>query len=343
MSPTPDQARFLRACRRQPVDRVPVWFMRQAGRYMEEYRRLRQRHSILEIAKTPELACEVTLQPVRSFPVDAAIIFADILLPAEAMGAKLRFAPGPIIDNPIRSSADVRRIKRVDVEKSLGFVLKAISLTRQSLGGLPLIGFAGAPFTLASYLIEGGPTHDFIRTKALMHGQPKTWDLLLGHVARVTADYLKAQIAWGAQAVQLFDSWVGALSPAEYRRYVMPHSQAVLEALKGSGVPVIHFGTGTAGFLEDFARAGGDVIGIDWRIDLASAWKRVGAKAIQGNLDPTLLLAPTPLLRRAVHELLEQAAHRKGYIFNLGHGILPNTPPGSVKAVADWVHAWSVN
>ncbi len=335
--------RFLRACRRQPVDRTPVWFMRQAGRYMKEYRALREKHSILALAKTPELACEVTLQPVRAMPVDAAIIFADILLPIEPMGAKLRFAPAPCIDNPIRTPGDVARLRSFDPREGLSFVLQAIRLTKSELGGLPLIGFAGAPFTLASYLIEGGPSKDFAKTKAFMHENPAAWERLMKKIAAITGEYLLAQSEAGADALQLFDSWIGALSPAQYRRFVEPHSRAVLRAARKSGKPVIHFGTGTAGFLESFAEAGGDVIGVDWRIDLSQAWKRIGKRAIQGNLDPALLLAPKKALRQAVDEILAQAGGRRGFIFNLGHGIMPQTPPDSVRAVIDWVHSHELN
>lgn len=335
--------RFIRACHRQPVDRAPVWFMRQAGRYMKEYRDLRKKYSILQLAKTPELACEVTLQPIRAMPIDAAIIFADILLPIEPMGARLRFAPGPVIDNPVRTARDVSRLKDFDVSKGLGFVLKAITLARRELGATPLIGFAGAPFTLASYLIEGGHSDHFLKTKAFMLEQPKAWDKLMRKVCAITVDYLNAQVDAGAQAVQLFDSWVGCLSSDQYRRLVLPHSRFVLSALKKSGVPVIHFGTGTSGFLEDFASAGGDVVGVDWRIDLDRAWSRIGPRAIQGNLDPTLLFASRSVLKGAVHDILRRSRGRPGFIFNLGHGILPQTPVENVRAVVDWVHAWSPN
>jgi uroporphyrinogen decarboxylase len=322
------------------VDRIPVWFMRQAGRYMAEYRRLRQKWSILELAKTPELACQVTLQPVEAIGVDAAILFADILLPIEPMGARLRFSPGPIIDNPVRAPADVGRLKDFDVEEGLGYVFEAVRLVRRELDGrVPLIGFAGAPFTLASYLIEGGHSDYFRLTKAFMHEQPKAWERLMRKVRRVTADYLWGQVQAGAQAVQLFDSWVGALSPKQYRDHVLPHSRFVLESLRSSGVPVIHFGTGTSGFLEDFASAGSDVVGVDWRIDLDKAWKRIGGRAIQGNLDPVLLMGGCPPLKKAVQDILERAGGRPGFIFNLGHGILPETKPETVRAVVEWVHS----
>lgn len=310
---------------------------------MKEYRALRERHSILALAKTPELACEVTLQPVRAMPVDAAIIFADILLPVEPMGARLRFAPGPVIDNPVRSAADVDRLRSFEPREGLACVLAAIRLTKRELGELPLIGFAGAPFTLASYLIEGGPSKDFVRTKRFMHEQPRAWARLMTKLARVTGAYLRAQAQAGADALQLFDSWIGALSPAQYRACVKPYSALALSTARQTGVPVIHFGTGTAGFLDDFAGAGGDVVGVDWRIDLDDAWRRIGPRAIQGNLDPALLLAPRKALRAAVSDVLSRAKGRRGFIFNLGHGIMPKTPPDSVRAVVDWVHEHELN
>jgi len=320
-----------------------VWIMRQAGRYLPEYRRTRERAgSFLQLCKTPELACEVTLQPIRAMPLDAAIIFADILLPIEPMGAKLRFAPGPQIDDPVRSPKDVARLREFDPREGLGYVLESIRLTRRALGGTPLIGFAGAPFTLASYLIEGGPSKDFAKTKAFMHEEPKAWDALMGKIRRDAAD-LEAQVEAGAQALQLFDSWIGALSPEQYRRFVKPHSAFVLARAQKTGVPVINFGTGTSGFLEDFASAGGDVIGVDWRIDLDLAWRRIGARAIQGNLDPVLLFAPRPALKKAVTDVLARSKGRPGFIFNLGHGILPKTPVDHVRSVVDWVHGWSRN
>ena len=332
--------RFLRACRRQSVDRTPVWFMRQAGRYMAEYRALREKYSILQLARTPELACQVTLQPINEFSLDAAIIFADILLPVTPMGVNLRFAPGPILDNPVRSAGDVRRLKDFDVEEGLGFLFESVRLARRELDGkVPLIGFAGAPFTLASYLIEGGHCDHYVLTKAFMYEQPEAWDLLMRKVRRITADSLKAQAAAGAQALQLFDSWVGALSPDQYRKSIQPHSRFVLDAVKGLGVPVIHFGTGTNGFLEDFAASGGSVVGVDWRIDLDVAWKRIGhGRAIQGNLDPVLLLGSKAALKKDVRRILGQAGGRRGFIFNLGHGILPKTPVENVRAAVDCVH-----
>lgn len=333
--------RFLAACRSQAVDATPVWFMRQAGRYMAEYRKLREKYSILELAKTPDLACEVTLQPMRKLPVDAAILFADILLIIEPMGLKLKFAPGPSISNPVRTEKDVERL-REDAAPELDFVYRAVRLIRGELnGGRALIGFAGAPFTVASYMIEGGPSDHYAHVKAMMTGRPDLWDALMKKVRRATADYLKAQISAGAQAVQLFDSWIGCLTPDQYRRFVRPHSAWILAELKKTGVPVISFGTGTSGFLEDFAQAGGDVIGVDWRIDLDAARKRLGHRAVQGNLDPLLLFSDRKTLKAAVKDILKRNGGRGGHIFNLGHGILPATPVDNVRAVAEWVHELS--
>src|SRR6185312_12056131 len=267
-----ENTRFLRACRGLSTDATPVWFMRQAGRYMEEYRELRKKHSILELAKTPALACEVTLQPINRLPVDAAILFADILLPVETMGLKLRFNPGPSISNPVRTDRDVARLTAATAAEGLGCVYDAVRLIRRELGGkVPLIGFAGAPYTIASYMVEGGPSDHYKVVKEMMSDRPDLWDKLMRKVRRVTAEYLKRQVAAGAQAVQLFDSWIGALTPEQYRRHVKPHSQWVLDEISKTGVPTITFGTGTNGFLEEFASAGGDVVGVDWRIDLDAA------------------------------------------------------------------------
>ncbi|MBM2850530.1 MAG: uroporphyrinogen decarboxylase [Anaerolineales bacterium] len=345
---TVTESRFLRACRCEPVDCTPVWFMRQAGRYMAEYRAVRAKHSLLEICSQPDLAAEVTLQPVRALGVDAAILFADILLPLVPMGIHLEFAAdeGPVIHNPIRTAADVAALRPVEPRESLAPVLQAIRLVRRELGGhTPLIGFAGAPFTLASYLIEGGSSRNFVQTKQMMYGAPQTWHALMGKLARVVADYLVAQIEAGAQAVQLFDSWVGCLSPDDYCEYVLPHSQFALRAVKATGVPAIHFGTDTAMLILWMKTAGGDVIGLDWRTPLDLAWKALGPEtAVQGNLDPVALLveAPYPELERRVQAVLEQAAGRPGHIFNLGHGILPETPVENVKAVVEMVHKFSM-
>jgi uroporphyrinogen decarboxylase len=337
--------RFLRACRRQPVDCTPVWFMRQAGRYMAAYQALRQRYSLLDLCKTPELAAEVTLQPMQRLPVDAAIIFTDLLIPLEPMGARLVFAPneGPVIENPIRSASDVEALRLVDPHADLAFTLEAIRMVCRELDGkVPLIGFAGAPFTLASYLIEGSGSRHYIHTKQLMYHQPEAWHGLLDKLASVATAFLQAQIAAGTQVVQLFDSWVGCLSPDDYRRYVLPYTKQVIDGLRHAGAPVIHFGTDTAMLLDVMREAGSDVIGVDWRIPLDDAWRRIGPDVgIQGNLDPVALFAPLPEIERRVEDILQRAGNRPGHIFNLGHGILPETPVEHVQAVADLVHARS--
>lgn len=339
---TMDDGRFLRACRRQEVDCTPVWFMRQAGRYLEEYRKVREKHTLLEICKTPELAAEVTLQPIRRFHVDAAIIFADILLPLEGMGVGFEFArgEGPVVHQPIRTPADVDALHEPDYEKALGSVFEAIRLVRQELDSrIALIGFAGAPFTVASYMIEGGYSRAFLHTKLMMYRYPESWHQLMHRLASVTFEYLKRQIAAGAQAIQLFDSWVGCLSPGDYRRFVLPYSKTIFEGLKTFSVPMIHFGTGTSTLLEEMKKAGGTVIGIDWRIELREAWSRLGEGiALQGNLDPVALLGPRERLKEKVEEILSQADGRCGHIFNLGHGLLPQTPVDHVDAVVQWVH-----
>ncbi len=336
--------RFLRACRREPVDCTPVWFMRQAGRYMEEYQTVRAKHSILEVCKTPELAAQVTLQPVERFPLDAAIIFADILLPLEPMGISLEFAEGegPIIHNPVRDRAGVDRLRVTDGEE-LRFLEEAIRQTRSALAGrIPLIGFAGAPFTLASYVIEGGGSRNYVKTKQIMYGEPDAWHALMDKLAQVVTAYLRMQIQAGAQAVQLFDSWVGCLSPGDYAEYVLPHVRRVFEGLATEGVPTIHFGTGTATLLKLMRAAGGDVIGVDWRVPLDEAWAALGHDvAVQGNLDPVALFAPQHEIERRVEDIIKRAGHRPGHIFNLGHGILPKTPVDHVAATAELVHKLS--
>lgn len=336
---------MLRACRREPVDTTPVWFMRQAGRYLEEYRAIRARASLLEICHQPELAAQVTLQPVERLDVDAAIVFADILLPFEPLGLGLSFqaGEGPVIARPIRTPDHVARLRELDPLTDLGHVLETVRLVARELAGrIPVIGFAGAPFTLASYAIEGGASRHFLETKRLMYAQPETWHDLLGRVATMVGRYLAAQAAAGAGALQLFDSWVGCLSPDDYRRYVLPHSTRAIALATAAGVPVIHFGTGTATLLDLMAEAGGDVIGVDWRIPLDHAWERFPDRAIQGNLDPVALLAPPRELARRVDDVLARAGGRPGHIFNLGHGVLPQTDPDQVRAVVDRVHERSV-
>jgi len=336
--------RFLRACRRQTVDATPVWFMRQAGRYMSEYRALRERYSMLELCLTPDLAAEITLQPVRRLPIDAAIIFSDLLLPLQPLGLPFDFvkAEGPRVERPIRTEADIDALSRFEPRERLAPVLDAIRLVKSELSGLvPLIGFAGAPFTLASYAIEGGHSTHYAHTKALMYGNPAAWHRLCGLFADTVADYLAAQVEAGADAVQVFDSWVGALGPADYREFVLPHSRSIFERLKATGAPTIHFGTGTATLLSLVAEAGGDVIGADWRIPLDDAWGLIGGqRAIQGNLDPTLLLAPRERLLAGADDVLRRAGGRPGHIFNLGHGILPGTRVDQVEALANRVHAF---
>jgi uroporphyrinogen decarboxylase len=337
--------RFLQACRRETVDATPVWFMRQAGRYMPEYRALREKHSLLELCRQPELAAEVTMQPVQALGVDAAILFADILLPAIPLGVGLEFArgEGPVLQNPVRTLADVHKLRPVEPEADLGYVLQAIRLLHGELDGLPLIGFCGAPFTLASYIVEGASSRDFARTKSMMYAAPETWHALMKRLADLLAAYIVAQIHAGADAVQVFDSWVGALSPQDYVQYVQPYSHRVLRAAEAEGVPVIHFGTGTTTLLPAMKAAGGSVIGLDWRIGLDEGWDLVGHDvAVQGNLDPAALFAPVPELKRRVRDVLRRAGGRPGHIFNLGHGILQNTPVESVKAVVDMVHEYSV-
>lgn len=337
-------ARFLKACQRLPVDRPPVWFMRQAGRYMAEYRELRERYTMLDLCRTPELAAEVTLQPIEAFDFDAAIIFADILLPIVPMGLDLEFVKGkgPVIDNPIRSAGDIERLRVGEPAQDLAETMEAIRLVRRHLPeNIPLIGFAGAPFTLASYMIEGGGTRDFRLAKSFMLSHAQAWHDLLELVASMTILYLRAQIESGAQAIQLFDSWVGALSPTDYSEYVLPHSQRIFDSLKGTGVPLIHFGTGSSMLLEQMKAAGGDVIGVDWRIPLDEAWQRIGHdRAIQGNLDPISLFAPNATLRARVEQILDLAGNRPGHIFNLGHGILPQTPREAVEIVLEVVRSY---
>lgn len=332
---------FLRACRREPTPYTPVWLMRQAGRYMPEYRAVRDKVPFLELCKTPDLAAQVTVEAVQRLGVDAAIIFADILLILEPMGVGLEFAQrdGPIIHRPVRSGGDVDRLEDKPPSETMSFVFEAVRKARAALSDdIALIGFAGAPFTVASYLIEGGGSRNYVETKRLMYGDPGAWRALMDHLVRVTTNYLNGQIAAGAQAVQLFDSWVGCLSPGDYRNFILPHMQTLLQGLS-PGIPVIHFGTNTSTLLELLAEAGGDVIGVDWRIDLDVAWPRIGFdRAVQGNLDPVALFAPLDVLRAQTQRVVDAAAGRPGHIFNLGHGILPQTPVENVAALVEIVH-----
>lgn len=336
--------RFLKACRGEPTDATPIWFMRQAGRYMQEYRDLKKKYTFLEMCKTPELATEVTLQPLDVLGVDAAIIFADILLPLEPMGTGLEFTvgDGPSIPRPVREPRDVENLKPVNAEDQLGFVGDAIRLVRKEINGkIPLIGFAAAPFTLASYMVEGGKSKDFTITKLLMYENPAIWKLLMEKVATVLIDYLKMQVHAGAQALQIFDSWIGCISPHDYREYILPFSKKVMDGIKSCDVPVINFSTGTSAMLDLIGHAGGDVVSFDWRVNLDEAWETIGFdKPIQGNLDPCILFAPIPEIRKHVMDILKRAEGRPGHIFNLGHGILQHTPVDHVKAVVDMVHEY---
>jgi uroporphyrinogen decarboxylase len=337
------EARLLAACRQQPVDRTPVWFMRQAGRCLAEYRALRKQYDILTLAKTPELSTQVTLMPVERFGVDAAVMFADIMLPLEAMGAPFTIEPevGPIVHHPIRTRADVDRLHVVDGEEATPYVMQAIRLIRRALAGgkAALVGFSGAPFTLACYLIEGRPSRDYAKAKGLMFSEPETWHALMEVVTETVIRYLQAQVAAGIQVMQLFDSWMGILSPQDYERYSLPYSRRVFEALAQSGIPRIHFGTGNASLLEQVASAGADVVSVDWRVSLDRAWERIGAeRGIQGNLDPVLLFAPWERIAEGARDVLRRAAGRPGHIFNLGHGVLPDTNPDLLARLVEFVH-----
>lgn len=338
-----ENSRFLCACRREAVDTTPVWFMRQAGRYMAEYRKIREKYNLIEICYQPELAAEVTMQPIRAFHMDAAILFADILLPAIPLGVGLEFAKGegPVLQNPVRTMEDVQRLHPVDPETDLKYVMDAIKILRGELKETPLIGFCGAPFTVASYMIEGGSSREFLLTKQMMYSQPQTWHALMEKLSDVLARYLTAQIHAGAQAVQMFDSWVGALSPQDYVEFIQPYARRVLQSVQAQGVPVIHFGTNTTTLLPAMKAAGGTVLGLDWRIPLDDGWKLLGYDvAVQGNLDPSVLFAPLPEIKKRVHDVLRRAAGRPGHIFNLGHGILQNTPVDNVRAVVEMVHEY---
>ena len=338
-----NDSRFLKACFQEEVDRTPVWFMRQAGRYLSEYRRLRERYTLLDICMDPELAKEVTLQPLRRFNLDAAIVFADILLPLKSLGISLDFVKGkgPVIQNPIRAPQMVYELRLGNPEQDLSFVYETLRLVRNELDPkVALIGFAGAPFTVSSYIIEGGSSRNYIHTKRLMLNHPEAWHRLMRNVTEVTQKYVRAQVEAGAQAIQIFDSWVGCLNAKDYREYVQPYSKQIFNSLEDYTIPTIHFGTGTTSLLELMKEAGGTVIGVDWRINLGDVWQRLGDQiSVQGNLDPVALLSGTEPLRKKVDQVLEQANNRPGHIFNLGHGILPQTPVENVEAVVRWVHA----
>lgn len=333
-------SRFLDACRRRPTDVRPVWFMRQAGRYLKPYREIRARHGILEMCKRPDLAATVTLQPVEILDVDAAIIFADLLLPVEPMGLRLKFlaGEGPVIENPVRTASDIDSLSTANTD-DLGYVGESIQLVVKALAGkAPVIGFVGAPFTLASYMVEGGSSRSFIRTKQMMYGNETLWRRLMGKIVDVTAPFAASQVAAGARAIQVFDSWAGAMAPDDYVRFAAPYSRALIERIRSTGVPVIHFGTGASGFFKELHAAGGDVLGIDWRINIDQAWMEISYRsAIQGNLDPAVLFAPLAEIKLHITELLRRTGTRPGHIFNLGHGILPETPVENVKAAVEIV------
>jgi len=337
-------SRFLKACRREPVDRTPVWIMRQAGRYLPEYMAVRSKATFIELCQRPNLAAQVTLDAQRILGVDAAILFADLLPMLVPMGLDLEYqrGEGPVIHNPIQSAADVDRLRELEEVGSLQFVFDAVKLIRRDLpADIPLLGFAGAPFTLASYAIEGGGSRNYIGTKSLMYRDEGAWRTLMERLARSLIRYLQAQLDAGCQAVQLFDSWAGCLSPDDYRRYALPYSQMVLSAIAAQA-PVIHFLTGNPALVPLQREASGQVIGLDWRVNLADAWETIGHDVgVQGNLDPVLLFADLSTLRRRTAELLEQAAGRPGHIFNLGHGVLPDTPAENVKALVQMVHELS--
>jgi uroporphyrinogen decarboxylase len=337
-APRPD-ARFLRAARGLSVDATPVWFMRQAGRALPEYRKVRERATLLEITRDPALCAEVTLQPVRRLGVDAAILFADITTPFAGLGVPFDIVEGrgPVIEQPVRTMADVVALRPFAPEEAVGPLLEAIRIVRAE-SPVPLIGFAGAPFTLACYLVEGGPSRDFVNTKRLMHAEPDTWAALLDRLVEATVAYLAAQVAAGAEAVQVFDSWVGGLSPLDYERRLWPWMRRLFDGIAPLGVPVTHFGVGTGGLLGLQASAGGDVIGLDWRIALSEGRRLVGDRAVQGNLDPVLLLGPWEGTEEAARWVLAQNGRRPGHIFNLGHGVLPATDPDHLERLVDLVH-----
>jgi uroporphyrinogen decarboxylase len=335
---------FLMACHRQPTPYTPIWLMRQAGRYMKEYRALRKKYSFLEMCKNPELAAQVTLQPVEKFRLDAAIVFSDILIPLGPMGVEFEFAKGegPVFHHPLRERKDVEKLRVFDPEEEITYLMEAIQIVRKELEGkIPLIGFSGAPFTLASYIIEGGHSKNYIITKSLMYQARPTWDALMEKISEVLIRYLRAQIRSGVQAIQIFDSWVGCLNPGDYEEYVLPYSKKVMDGIGGS-VPLIHFATSSSTLLELMKRAGGDVIGVDWRVNIGEAWARLGyGVAVQGNLDPVILFGPIDLIEKEVKKILDSVGGRPGHIFNLGHGILPTTPPDHVAVLVDMVHEYS--
>ena len=339
------QSRFVKACKAQPVDRTPVWFMRQAGRYMPEYRAVRKQYSLIEICKKPELAAEVTITAAEALGVDAAIVFADLLLPLEVMGLPFHFSTGkgPVIEKPVRDAKDIERL-RTDRAADLGYVAEAVRLVCKHFGSrLPVIGFCGAPFTLASYMIEGGGSRNYVHTKKMMYCSPAAWDQLLGKLVAVVAEYAAEQVRAGADAIQIFDSWVGCLSLDDYRRHVLPRTRELVKCLQNTHVPIIYFGTDTATLLPSMKETGAEVIGLDWRVPLDNGWHALNFEgAVQGNLDPVVLFANWKEIEWRAREILHRAGGRPGHIFNLGHGILPDTPVENVKALAKFVQEHSL-
>jgi len=336
--------RFLKACKMEALNRPPVWVMRQAGRYLPEYRALKEKHSFVEMVKTPEIAAEVTLQPMKRFDLDAAIIFSDILVIPEALGMPYSFREkgGIEMSGRIETAEDVAKLDGDGISEKLQYVGNSLKLTRNQLGAeKALIGFCGSPWTVATYMIEGGSSRDFSRAKSLLMEKPDLFHLLLEKITTSTIDYLEMQIEAGIDVVQIFDSWVGCMSPQDYEKYIMPHTRRIISGLKETGVPIINFSTGTSTLLDSVAKAGGDVISFDWRINIDDAWNKIGHdRSIQGNLDPTLLFAPIPIIRERVHDIMIRVSGRPGHIFNLGHGILQHTPVDHVKAVVEMVHEY---
>jgi len=338
----PEDLLFLRAARRERTARTPIWFMRQAGRILPEYRKMRERWTLIEICRQPELCAEVTLQPVRRMPVDAAVMFADIMLPLIGIGIDLELVDnvGPVVRHPIRDRAGVEALRPIEPERDVPFVMETVRILKRELAGkTAVLGFSGAPFTLASYLIEGRPTREFALTKAMMYGEPELWHALMERLTSIMITYLQAKATAGVDALQLFDSWIGALGPQDYETYVRPYTQRIFAALAPTGLPFIHFGTNTGGLLDQMKDDGGSVLGVDWRVPLDLAWDRIGHdKGIQGNLDPALLLAPRAVMEACAEDVLRRAAGRPGHIFNLGHGLLPQSPLDNVLHLVDFVH-----
>jgi uroporphyrinogen decarboxylase len=338
----PEDLLFLRAARRERTARTPIWFMRQAGRILPEYRKMRERWTLIEICRQPELCAEVTLQPVRRMPVDAAVMFADIMLPLIGIGIDLELVDnvGPVVRHPIRDRAGVEALRPIEPERDVPFVMETVRILKRELAGkTAVLGFSGAPFTLASYLIEGRPTREFALTKAMMYGEPELWHALMERLTSIMITYLQAKATAGVDALQLFDSWIGALGPQDYETYVRPYTQRIFAALAPTGLPFIHFGTNTGGLLDQMKDDGGSVLGVDWRVPLDLAWDRIGHdKGIQGNLDPALLLAPRAVMEAGAEDVLRRAAGRPGHIFNLGHGLLPQSPLDNVLHLVDFVH-----